>query len=86
VYVTTGVTVVLVTEKKSVTIIHKQLQNVYMSVLFIMALSLVLHKLQVLRKAKRCLVVNSNSFIQNDQWLTERKLAIRGVGRTVLMS
>jgi len=34
----------------------------YVSVLLIKALSLVLHKLQVLRKAKQCSVIHSNSF------------------------
>jgi hypothetical protein len=46
-YETMGITVFLVAEKKSVTDIHKQLQNVCVSVLLVKALSLVLHKLQV---------------------------------------
>lgn len=68
-------------EKKSVTNIHKQLQTVSVSELLIKALSLVLHKLQVLRKAKRCSVIHSNSFTQNNQLTVDRKLAIKGSGK-----
>jgi hypothetical protein len=67
--------------KKSLMNIHKQLQNVCMSVLLIKTLSLVLHKLHVLRKPQQCSVIYSNLFIQNDQWVTDRKLAIKGSGR-----
>jgi uncharacterized membrane protein len=43
-----GVTEVLV--QKKISNIYKQLQNVFLSVLLIKALSLIFHKLQVLRK------------------------------------
>jgi len=46
VYETAGVAEFLVVEKKSVTNIHKQLQNVCVSVLLVKALTLFLHKLQ----------------------------------------
>jgi len=72
---------------KSVTDIHKQLQNVCVSVLLIKALSLVLHKLLVLRKPKQCSVIHSNSFIQNNQynqWIAGRKTAIKGSGNNCI--
>jgi len=73
-------------KKKSLTNIHKQLQNVCVSVLLVKALTLVLHKLQVPWKPKQRSVIHSHLFIQNDQWLTDREsLQLRGVGRTVLL-
>jgi hypothetical protein len=75
VYETVGVTEVLVAKKKkkkkTVTHIHKKLQNVCLSVLLIKALSFILHKLQVLQKAKQSSVIHLNTFIQNDQWITD---------------
>ena len=66
--------------KKSLMNIHKQLQNVCMSVLLIKTLSLVLHKLHVLRKPQQCSVIHSIYSFKMTSGL-ETKLAIKGSGR-----
>ena len=58
---TTGITEFLVAEKK-INNKHSQAVTKYVSVLLKKALSLILHKLQVLQKAKQCSVIHSNSF------------------------